>query len=107
MKVFVNGTNHIKKDEGKWILPESVTKYLDELMADEVEFLVEDQKGVSGLVQEYLHIGKYKKVTVCVAATPIMMSANSAFVAFTGYPLRSSKVSRTSAPMRLLPSRNA
>ena len=67
MKVFVNGTNHIKKDEGKWVLPESVTKYLDELMTDEVEFLVEDQKGVPSLVQEYLNKAKYKKVTVCVA----------------------------------------
>ncbi len=67
MKVFVNGTNHIKKDEGKWLLPASVTKYLDEHMADEVEFLVDDRTDVAIAVQDYLKSSKYKKVTVCVA----------------------------------------
>ena len=67
MKVFVNGTNHIKKNEGKWILPESVTSYLDELMENNAEILVEDQQGAPGLVQDYLESKKYNAVTVCVA----------------------------------------
>ena len=67
MKVFVSGTNHIKKDEGEWALPTSVTKYLDELMADEVEFLVDDRSDVATAVQDYLKSFKYKSVKVCVA----------------------------------------
>ena len=67
MKVFVNGTNHIKKDEGKWALPSSITKYLEELMSDEVEFLVDDRTDVAIAVQDYLKSSKYKNVKVCVA----------------------------------------
>jgi hypothetical protein len=67
MKVFVNGMNHIKKNEGKWVLPASVIKYLDELMADEVEFLVDDRTDVAIAVQDYLKSSKYKNVKVCVA----------------------------------------
>lgn len=67
MKVFVNGTNHIKKNEGKWILPESVTSYLDELMADDAEILVDDKSLVAAIAQDYLKSTKYMKITVCVA----------------------------------------
>ena len=67
MKVFVSGIKRIKKDGGKWALPDCVCAYLDELMADEAEFFVDDQSIVAALVQDYLKSSKYKKVTVCVA----------------------------------------
>jgi len=69
MKIFINGTYQIKKGEEKWKLPESVCSYLDELMANEDEFLVDDKSGVSLLVQDYLNYAKYKKVTVCIAGS--------------------------------------
>lgn len=67
MKVFVSGIKRIKKDSGKWALPDCVCSYLDELMADGVEIFVDDQSIVAALVQDYLKSSKYKKVTVCVA----------------------------------------
>ena len=52
MKVFVSGIKRIKKEGGKWALPESVCAYLDELMADEAEIFVDDQSIVAALVQD-------------------------------------------------------
>ena len=67
MKVFVFGTRWINKDDGKWQLPESICRNLDELMADEDEILVDDISNAAAMVQDYLKISKYKKVMVCVA----------------------------------------
>lgn len=67
MKVFISGTISINNDNGNWQLSESLCKYLDELMTNEAEILVDDQFTSAALTQEYLKASKYKKVTVCVA----------------------------------------
>ena len=67
MNVFICGTRSINKDNGNWQLSESLCKYLDELMTNEAEILVDDKSTVAALVQGYLKSSKYKKVTVCVA----------------------------------------
>lgn len=69
MKVFVGGTKRIKTEDGSWQLPECVCECLNGLIAGRNEILVDDQKGVSGLVQDFLKAAKYKNVTVCVAGS--------------------------------------
>lgn len=67
MNVLICGTRSINNDNGNWQLSESLCKYLDELMTNEAEILVDDKSTVAALVQGYLKSSKYKKVTVCVA----------------------------------------
>ena len=67
MNVFICGTRSINNDNGNWQLSESLCKYLDELMTNEAEILVDDKSTVAALVQGYLKSSKYKNVKVCVA----------------------------------------
>ena len=67
MKICIFGIRQINKDDGKWQLPESICRHLDELMADEAGILVDDMSIAAAMVQDYLKKSKYKKVTVCVA----------------------------------------
>ena len=67
MKVCVCGSLYVKNDAGKWRLPDVVCTYLNELMAEEAEILVDDQSIVAATVQNYLKTSEYKKVSVYVA----------------------------------------
>jgi hypothetical protein len=67
MKVFVCGSCYVRNDVGKWTLPDVVCTYLDELMAEETEILVDDRSIVAAVVQNYLKTSEYKKVSVYVA----------------------------------------
>ena len=67
MKVFVCGSCYVRNDVGKWRLPDVVCTYLEELMAEETEILVDDQSIVAAAVQNYLKTSEYKKVSVYVA----------------------------------------
>ena len=67
MKVFVCGPLNVRNDVDKWNLPEAVCSYLDELMAEETEILIDDRSIVAAAVQNYLKTSEYKKVSVCVA----------------------------------------
>lgn len=65
MKIYISGSTH----DCKWELTDSIRSYLDKIMAEDMEILIEGDLGFGRHVQDYLKSAKYKNVKICVAGS--------------------------------------